>query len=197
MFITSESYSKVLFDNNKSETFSNLPQFFHVICSKFDDLNDLFAMQSVSKQWRKDTKVFFLYNYENQALWSLSLIYCLKKLNPCMQNLSDFFKLPATKGKIEHAYQIIGRFNSLDGMKALINSPYFEKELGFDKILELTIKNNQVKFVMFLLEHDKIDPAANHNWSIEHASRQGYVEIVKLLLKDSHVNPAANGNRAI
>jgi ankyrin repeat protein len=51
--------------------------------------------------------------------------------------------------------------------------------------------------VQELLKTNKVDPAANNNFAIRLASRNGHIEVVQELLKTNKVDPAAENNYAI
>jgi ankyrin repeat protein len=74
--------------------------------------------------------------------------------------------------------------------KALINA------CSVKRVDPIELKN-YLLIIQLLLGNRGVNPAANQNEAIRHASRNGHYEIVKLLLKDSRVDPSANDNEAI
>ena len=43
---------------------------------------------------------------------------------------------------------------------------------------------------MILLEDDRVDPAAKHNYAIRRALRNGHTDVIELLLNDGRANVA-------
>ena len=87
---------------------------------------------------------------------------------------------------------------ALSIIKVLINDSSEDTKTTLNAVFKNLIEiNSHLEVVKILIQDKRVDPGADDNYAIRHASKYGYLEIVKILIQDERVDPSADDNRAI